>query len=123
MANVGMTVPMWFCPVRPDEYNNADSWFRATYGRGIASVADLYLYLANWGSSFLLLSHCWWVPRPIKYQPPSSAGPIQRGPGFVGSSYNQTILTSGRLFLGFNDEILHFWGQQRRILGDHYDCA
>jgi hypothetical protein len=48
---------------------------------------------------------------------------IQSGPGFVGSSYNQTILTSGRLFLGFNDEILHFGGQQRRILGDHYDCA
>jgi prepilin-type N-terminal cleavage/methylation domain-containing protein/prepilin-type processing-associated H-X9-DG protein len=83
MANVGMTVPMWFCPVRPDEYNNADSWFRATYGREIASVADLNLYLANWGSSFLLLSHCWWVPRPIKYQPPNS--PLFPSPGFPGT--------------------------------------
>lgn len=89
MANVGMTVPMWFCPVRPDEYNNADIWFRAAYGHGMASVSDLNLYLANWGNNFLLLSHCWWVPRPILFRP---GFPLFPSPGFPGT---QTRTTDG----------------------------
>lgn len=31
------------------------------------------------------------------------------GPGFVGTSYNQIIPTSGELFLGFNDDPAVFW--------------
>jgi len=34
--------------------------------------------------------------------PPGKPG---KGLGFVGSSYSQTVLTSGRLFLGFNDDV------------------
>src|SRR2546430_1001679 len=38
----GLTVPMWFCPVRPWEFQDADKWFRArNQGRGISTIADL----------------------------------------------------------------------------------
>ena len=36
---------------------------------------------------------------------PVPAGVPGNGAGFVGSSYNQVMLNSGRLFLGYNDEI------------------
>ena len=26
LAPYGLTVPMWFCPVRPDEFNAANNW-------------------------------------------------------------------------------------------------
>src|SRR5207247_9251576 len=39
---------------------------------------------------------------------PLPEGKPGKGPGFVGTSYNQVIATSGRLFLGFNDNYVPF---------------
>lgn len=39
---------------------------------------------------------------------PLPEGTPGKGPGFVGTSYNQIVLTGGRLFLGFNDQTTAF---------------
>ncbi len=91
MAACGMTVPMWFCPTRPDEPQEANAWFSKTYHRGISSVNDLGLYFAMYtGGNVLLLSHSWWVPRPITRRPVGS--PLFPSPTFSGT---QTRTTEG----------------------------
>jgi prepilin-type N-terminal cleavage/methylation domain-containing protein len=90
MAACGMTVPMWFCPTRPDELQAANDWFSATYGRTVTSVNDLALYFATYtGGNVLLLSHSWWVPRPINGRPGAKLFP---SPSFFGT---QTRTTEG----------------------------
>jgi len=36
LVNYGMTVPMWFCPARPQEWQIANDWFNQNYGRDLA---------------------------------------------------------------------------------------
>ena len=64
MGQYGMTVPMWFCPARPNEYNNLCAAFLTKNGRPLVSIDDLNLALtqrANLGET--LLYDNWWVPR------------------------------------------------------------
>jgi prepilin-type N-terminal cleavage/methylation domain-containing protein/prepilin-type processing-associated H-X9-DG protein len=73
LANFGLTVPMWFCPVRPEEFDNgvysatsssADGWFYFTKHRHIVNIIDLNLYLTiRSGFAWALINHDWWVPR------------------------------------------------------------
>ena len=81
----GLTVPMWFCPVRPWEFQDADKWFRArNQGRGISTIADLNKYFTYRYVSFALLEHDWWVPRSLDKNPnrlfpsPGLAGTVTR---------------------------------------------
>src|ERR1700744_3538785 len=73
MAGYNMTVPMWFCPARPDEFQAANNWFQQNYHRSITSIADLNLYYASFAGGFLLISHGWWIPRPIQGFPAATA--------------------------------------------------
>ena len=81
----GLTVQMWFCPTRPNEFQEADQWFRQqNQGRGIGGTADLNRYLISRFGNFALLNHDWWVPRPLDGDPkrlfpnPGLAGTITR---------------------------------------------
>ena len=81
----GLTVPMWFCPCRPWEFQDADKWFRQrNQGRGIGRVADLNKYLTSRFVTFALLEHDWWVPRPLDKNPnrlfpsPGLSGTVSR---------------------------------------------
>ncbi len=66
----GLTVPMWFCPTRPGEFQDADKWFRQrNQGRGIVTVTDLNKYLVSRFGNFALLEHDWWVPRTLDRNP------------------------------------------------------
>ncbi len=66
----GLTVPMWFCPTRPNEFQEADKWFRQNnQGRSIGSTADLNQYLTSRFVTFALLNHDWWVPRTLDGDP------------------------------------------------------
>jgi prepilin-type N-terminal cleavage/methylation domain-containing protein/prepilin-type processing-associated H-X9-DG protein len=79
----GLTVPMWFCPTRPDELQLANDWFFANYNRAINTVGDLEPYYASFtGGNVLILSHSWWVPRPISGMSPATLFP---GPTFPGT--------------------------------------
>jgi prepilin-type N-terminal cleavage/methylation domain-containing protein/prepilin-type processing-associated H-X9-DG protein len=66
LTPIGLTVPMWFCPVRPAEFQEADQWFRKLKGgKSIASTDDLNKYLTSRFGNFALLHHDWWVPRTL----------------------------------------------------------
>jgi prepilin-type N-terminal cleavage/methylation domain-containing protein len=59
----GLTVPLWFCPVRPEERTAADTWAYANLGHGLSSTQDLQEYQTRRYGTFALMHHSWWVPR------------------------------------------------------------
>ena len=69
LVPLGATVPLWFCPVRPDEYEFVSSQFSTIFGREITTAADIAAALklphskGAPSTSFPVLFHCWWVPR------------------------------------------------------------
>jgi prepilin-type N-terminal cleavage/methylation domain-containing protein len=84
----GLTVPMWFCPVRGDELVAANDYSVQNYGRPLGSVDDLTTYMQRRYTFFALLYHCWWVPRQM--------GPLgSNGKYFPSPTYGGT--TSARL--------------------------
>lgn len=82
----GMTVAMWFCPVRPLEFQDANDWFRKQkLGTSIATVQDLNRYFVRQYGTFAIINHCWWVPRPLAdtgelFPTPKTAGTYARVP-------------------------------------------
>jgi prepilin-type N-terminal cleavage/methylation domain-containing protein len=85
VARFGLTVPMWFCPVRTDETSAQVAAARTFLGREMSSVDDLNRYLANYfGGGFIILNHNLWVRRgqlPSPSVPPTVANtdPAQYG--------------------------------------------
>jgi prepilin-type N-terminal cleavage/methylation domain-containing protein/prepilin-type processing-associated H-X9-DG protein len=83
MSDYGLTVPMFFCPARPMDLNNANSWFigyyEATAHRtipGISSIQGLNAYFMaktnvdyngvlgrSENGAYSKLFYAWWVPR------------------------------------------------------------
>jgi prepilin-type N-terminal cleavage/methylation domain-containing protein/prepilin-type processing-associated H-X9-DG protein len=64
MIPYGMTVGMWFDPVRPNEFAGANGWYRANRsGRNINTIADLVDYFTHSFPGEIILNHNWWVPR------------------------------------------------------------
>lgn len=64
LGPVGLTVPMWYCPVRPDEFNADDQWCQANRGHPLTSLADLTAAVTRQYSAQLAICyHAWWVPR------------------------------------------------------------
>ncbi|MGN6643084.1 MAG: prepilin-type N-terminal cleavage/methylation domain-containing protein [Verrucomicrobiota bacterium] len=75
MVAYNVKPPMWFCPARSQEQEIANNWFNLNYGRGISSMEDLSVYYNRVWGNMLLLSHCWWVPRPVKGMDPKKLFP------------------------------------------------
>jgi prepilin-type N-terminal cleavage/methylation domain-containing protein/prepilin-type processing-associated H-X9-DG protein len=73
LAQFGLTVPMWFCPVRPEEFDVVNSKFREHYpDRDISSTDDLNEGLRFiYGGNFCVINHAWWVPRGVVGAPPT----------------------------------------------------
>jgi prepilin-type N-terminal cleavage/methylation domain-containing protein/prepilin-type processing-associated H-X9-DG protein len=65
MDGYGLTVPMWFCPVRPNNLQEATSNFQArvTGGRNIANLEDLRVAVQYSGTTFGVIYHDVWIPR------------------------------------------------------------
>ena len=63
----GLTVPMWFCPVRPNEFDAVQKQL----GRPIVTLVDLTASFAN-NNNFneCIINHNWWVQRT------STGGPV-----------------------------------------------
>lgn len=81
----GLTVAMWFCPVRPGEFQDADNWYRKqNNGQGISSVDELNKYLRRQYGNFAIINHCWWVPRQLDdgewFPTPKTSGTYSRLP-------------------------------------------
>ena len=58
LGSYNMSIPMWFCPVRPDDQAAAEK----TLGHSITSLTDLANAVAS-GGYFDVIYHCIWVPR------------------------------------------------------------
>lgn len=62
-AGYGLTVPMWFCPVRTEEtavqYAAADTLL----GHPMTTISDLTNYLTSFFGSFAVMNHNLWVQR------------------------------------------------------------
>ena len=82
LEKYGLTVAMWYCPVRPQDFKAANDWFLAKKKRSIATVADLNEYFRSGFGNFAILSHCWWVPRPLEdgeiFPTPKTGGTFSR---------------------------------------------
>jgi prepilin-type N-terminal cleavage/methylation domain-containing protein/prepilin-type processing-associated H-X9-DG protein len=116
----GLTVPMWYCPVRPNEFNGPvvaaapylggdDTWCRLPTGQGLghpmASLDDLHLAVIRAYSSasapldqqLAICYHAWWVPRK-QGAPGSSFGSLYPVPaaGTDGWPTSLTDLVSGK---------------------------
>lgn len=67
LAPFGLTVPMWFCPVRPEELDdvNKQAITMAFIGHPINNTDDLNKYMtANFPAGEAIISHNYWVKRP-----------------------------------------------------------
>src|SRR6185437_5593052 len=65
LAPYGMTVPMWYCPTRPDEFNGDNNYVMQTAGHAEASLPDLISAVTRGypGSGLAVCYHSYWVPR------------------------------------------------------------
>jgi prepilin-type N-terminal cleavage/methylation domain-containing protein/prepilin-type processing-associated H-X9-DG protein len=65
VASYGLTVPMWFCPARPDEYAGANSIVQSQNGHPMSTLADLDFYMKYLvgASGLYVMNHNWWVQR------------------------------------------------------------
>ncbi len=73
VANYGLTVPMWFCPARPDEYAAANT----ILGYPLNSLTDLDTYMKKLvgAKGFYVMNHNWWVQRVDGATPPGTISP------------------------------------------------
>ena len=66
---LGASVPLWFCPVRQNEFQFVSAEFMAIFNRPISSAGDVTnaLQLPHStgapSTAFPTLFHAWWVPR------------------------------------------------------------
>ncbi len=78
----GLTVPMWFCPVRSEQYQAGIDWCKKNIApvgtHTMGTLDDLTRYVtAAYG--FAVCFHAWWVPRigsGVNPGPPSGYYPI-----------------------------------------------
>jgi prepilin-type N-terminal cleavage/methylation domain-containing protein/prepilin-type processing-associated H-X9-DG protein len=100
LAAYGFTVPMFFCPVRPEDLDKANAWnwqWGSPSHRDITSVADLNRWFTDYthggrsvNGGYAKLLHDWWVPRQNGGSPP---GPVFPGMGATGQKVPAGTLT------------------------------
>jgi prepilin-type processing-associated H-X9-DG protein len=77
LAPYGVTVPMWFDPVRPAEFEMAQARYQQIFGadRRLVTITDLSLALAANSYNEALIDHNVWVPRNGMLQQPNIRNP------------------------------------------------
>lgn len=76
-ASYGLTVPMWFCPVRTEETDAEYAAAKSYLGHDMTTISDLNKYLSNFYGGFVIMNHDLWVERnnvPNPKKPPTTAG-------------------------------------------------
>lgn len=62
----GLTVPMWYCPTRPDEFAADNAWCLTAAGGGhaLSTLPDLVKAVTrDFSPQLAICYHSWWVPR------------------------------------------------------------
>ncbi len=63
LISYGLTVPLWFCPLRPAEMDAVNKWCLMKYTHECQNINELSAYFnANYQNE-LALNHNWWVQR------------------------------------------------------------
>ena len=64
LGKYGLTVPMWYCPVRPNEFDADNAWCQQNLGHPLVSLADLTSAVTRaFGPQLAVCYHAWWAPR------------------------------------------------------------
>jgi len=86
----GMTVPMWFCPARPQQYQAGVGWCRTNLiplgTRTMGTLDDLVAYVTS-QYGFAVCMHAYWVPRAGSPGNPGSGNPPNWPQGFYPVPY------------------------------------
>ena len=69
----GLTVPTWFCPFRPAEWDAANSRTEQFFGRPIQNITELSAYFGQNYPNVLAINHNYWVQR-NSVNPPTPSG-------------------------------------------------
>lgn len=74
LGHYGLTVPMWFDPARPEEFDKVQSY----YGHPLSTLVDLANVFGDNSYNEAIIEHNYWVPRMFPAQPPqpTSAQPV-----------------------------------------------
>ena len=60
----GLSVPMWYCPARPEEFAADDAWCWANLHHALGSLDDLVAAVTrDFSPQLAVCYHAWWVPR------------------------------------------------------------
>jgi len=66
LAPYGMSVPMWYCPAIPGEYQSDNTWVMQKYGHPEGTLVDLSNAVTRaYGSGLAVCYHSIWIPRAI----------------------------------------------------------
>ena len=67
MANYGMSLPMWYCPVRTFDFTVDNDYIQTTFGHPETSLNDLFQAVAyqHNTSGFAVIYHSVWIRRPL----------------------------------------------------------
>ena len=64
LGKYGLTVPMWYCPVRPNEFDADNTWIQQNVGHPLMTLIDLSNAVTRaFGPQLAVCYHAWWVPR------------------------------------------------------------
>ena len=64
-AGYGLTVPMWFCPVRTIESSAQYAATKTILGHDLGNIADLNQYLNSFFNGEVVMNHSLWTKGPV----------------------------------------------------------
>jgi prepilin-type N-terminal cleavage/methylation domain-containing protein/prepilin-type processing-associated H-X9-DG protein len=87
VAPYGVTVPLWFCPLRPWEFDSANNWVAGRFGHSLSNILELREYFRSGYNGELIVNHNYWVPRKSNssYFPKDYGNPLLIPPVFRGT--------------------------------------
>jgi len=90
VAKYGLTVPMWFCPARPEETSAQYAAAQTYLTRPMSSVDDLNRYLSYFGegADLVVMNHNLWVKR--RFVRTSAFGGVITSPPFPDPTVSTT---------------------------------
>jgi prepilin-type N-terminal cleavage/methylation domain-containing protein len=97
-ANYGLTVPMWFCPARPNEVAAETAAARTLLGHDMATISDLTNFMGNYFSGEMVMNHSLWVQQVFsRFSSFLNAAQPNTDPAIYGWLNKSTDLASGHV--------------------------
>jgi prepilin-type N-terminal cleavage/methylation domain-containing protein/prepilin-type processing-associated H-X9-DG protein len=91
LEQFGLTVPMWFCPVKPNEFESINATNYILFKHDVANIGELSASLLfSSGNTFDICYYSYWVPRrmngnPLNWYPSFPGAPLHPMTGIQGN--------------------------------------